>query len=219
MNVTASLDFVYDTPANQSVLGDKVINGLTKNAILFPTLPHSVADLTMANDDLKNKIKAAANNDTVLRKELFDSTKIWIDNYKTTAKYVSLVANGDETIIVKAGFTPTKSETTPTPKPNTPAIKDLKSPLQSGTIEVSLVSQKQTSAYLYMALPLDVKVYQNGNQLNIKIADKEINLVIDTHREISFDGLDGNKVNIFALAVNLAGTSVLSQPIAITPQS
>jgi hypothetical protein len=55
----ASLAFIRETPAEKSLFGQNVIDGLTANATTFPNLPVALTELSANNSALSAAVLAA----------------------------------------------------------------------------------------------------------------------------------------------------------------
>src|SRR5688572_2297099 len=113
----ASLAFIGDAPADKVTYGANAIAELTLNVALFPNLPVSLVNLTAAQSALAAAVPAAATGAYVAKAALVNAEKIWDDDFRQTANYVSAIANGDEEVIIKGGCVATKGESTPAVKP------------------------------------------------------------------------------------------------------
>src|SRR4051794_14547708 len=113
----ASLAFVTDSVSEKFTFGTSVTTALGNAAGNFPNLPIPLADLIGLNGDLNSAAVAARTGDHVAVANLTNIEKIWEDDFRKTAVYVTAVANGDAAVIRQAGFEPTKGETQPAQKP------------------------------------------------------------------------------------------------------
>jgi hypothetical protein len=215
----ASLQFIELSPARKTPLGGNVVTSLTANATTFPALPVTIAQLTAANTALANAIVTAASGDHVAKANLFNAEKAWDTAFRKTANYVSTVANGDEAIIAKGGFTPTKNETQPVQLPEVSKNVAAMPERGRGTISVGCDADINAKAYVYVAAPDGVTVTQDGNMLVIQTGDTKLYVEADTHRKIMMHNLGGGvPLNVSMMALNNAGCGPLSSAQTIIPQ-
>src|SRR4051794_17560947 len=104
----ASLTFVNDSVSEKYTFGSGVTTALGNAIGNFPNLPIPLADLIQVNSDLNSAAVAARTRDHVAVANLTNIEKIWEDDFRKTAVYVTAVANGDAAVIREAGYEPTK---------------------------------------------------------------------------------------------------------------
>ena len=101
------LSFIQITPPEKASYYRNVVTKVTGNP-LFPTLIISLADLNAALDKFEADILAARDGGHLAVAVMHDS-EIAIDKmFRALAHYVDMIADGDETIILSAGFQATK---------------------------------------------------------------------------------------------------------------
>src|SRR4051794_15358946 len=111
--VQVSLAFLDEKPVEQVSLGQMVITGLAEKADTFPNPPVPLETLTETNQALSGAEQAARSGDHAAVENLPIVQKLWQKNFRKTALYVNLVADGDASVIREANLVPTKGETTP----------------------------------------------------------------------------------------------------------
>ena len=84
-----------------------IISGFTQYATLFAKPPIDVNGLKDIQSEVNDRFSKRKNGD-VARKEYEDALAKADTALREDAKYVSDLAKGDETIILKSGYTPTK---------------------------------------------------------------------------------------------------------------
>ena len=119
-----------------------VVAKFTGNA-LFPTPIISLADLTIALDKFEAAILAARDGGHLAVAVMHD-TEIAIDKmFRSLAHYVDMIADGDETIIISAGFQATKDIAPRVKSPITANDGD-----HSGSIKIIYKANERAGAYI-----------------------------------------------------------------------
>ena len=106
LNINALLTFVKFKVEKKIVFGNGVIAGLTANIAKFTDLPVSLILLTASQKALSDGETLANTGERTAKNKLKTLVINWNTDFKNTAKYVSAIAKGDESIISGAGFTP-----------------------------------------------------------------------------------------------------------------
>lgn len=84
-----------------------IISGFTEYASIFSKPVVNVSELNSLKTELDDKFSKRKNGE-VGKKDYQDVLKKVDEALRKNAKYVSDLANGDETVILKSGYTPTK---------------------------------------------------------------------------------------------------------------
>lgn len=202
----ASLAFKLEKTAAKPTFGSSVIAALSAS-IQFPNLPVNIAQLQTINDALSAAISAALTGNHTAVAAVKNAVADWNNAFTLTANYVTTIAKGDEAIIRSGGFVPTKSETTPKPKPGgAVGFKVTINGTKGAIIAGAKSSVPFASGYLYAAVPDGVTIDYNGDTMVITVADKTIYINADTRRQTEFFNLpSGVAYNVTMFAFNTAG--------------
>lgn len=215
----ASMAFTRETPAQKAIFGQNVINGLTTNAATFPTLPVPLTELTANNDALSAAVLAAKTGDYIAVANLRTILKVWNTNFRFTAKYVSLVANGDEGTVRSAGFIPTKSETTPCQKPGAATHLAVSVNGSKGNFSAACPSVAGATSYVFAAVPQGGSVTYNGGMMQITLGDKTFYVLVNTRGKADFTNVpSGAELSVSVYAVNRAGCGPAINGQSVIPQ-
>lgn len=218
-NVTASLDFINLSPERKAPVGTGMITGIFDNDKTFANPPVDEPTLTSLNTALAEGVARAQTGDKTAGAALVNIEKNWDAAFRSTAKYVGAIANGDEEIIRMGGCTPTKSETTPTQRPGDCKNVQVVAEHGHGTATISCDADTTAKAYLYIAATNGVTIKQDGDLIEITVGNEKIYVQADTHRKALLHNLEsGVKLNVSMLALNNAGCGPLSNPQTIIPQ-
>jgi hypothetical protein len=218
--VKTSLELLRASVTDKPRLGSKIIKSLTDNATVFDKLPIPLATLTTVNKGLNDANEEAESNATANRKHVINAEKEWNRVIKKTALYIDSVAEGNEEIIVKAGFTATKSETTVTTRNSVATNFSVEIEKGSkGAFIASCKAEAKAKAYVFVAADTEMIVTQNGDTLKISVGDKTAYIRVDAHRETEFTDLVNKKsLNVTVYSVNTAGSSPAAPSQEVTPQ-
>ena len=202
----ASLAFKLEKTAAKPTFGTSVIAALSAS-IQFPDLPVTIAQLQTVNDALSAAISAALTGNHMAVAAVKNAVAAWNGDFTLTANYVTTIAKGDETIIRSGGFVPTKSETSPKPKPGGAiGFKATINGTKGAIIAGAKSAVAQAYGYVYTALPDGVTVDYNGDTMVITVADKTLYINTDTRRQTEFFNLpSGVAYNVSMFAFNAAG--------------
>lgn len=226
--IKASLAFKSQKAAQKPSFGNNVINGLTPPAQNmqkdapwpFNDLPVSLEDLSTINTNLDDAVTEALTGNHSAVANVKNVVAVWNSAFTLTANYVSTVANGDATLIRKAGFVPTKGETSPTQKPG--AVAGFNATINGSKGAIIAGAKKalpDVCTYLYSAVPDGVTVTYNGNTMIITAGDKCIYLLPDTHRQTELYNLpSGVPYNISVFGINRAGSGPAATSVQVIPQ-
>ena len=136
------LSFTLIAPPEKASYYRNVVAKFTGNA-LFPTPIISLADLNTALDKFEADILAARDGGHLAVAVMHDS-EIAIDKmFRSLAHYVDMIADGDETIILSAGFQASKDTAARVKSPLTAHDGD-----HSGTIKISYKANERAGAYI-----------------------------------------------------------------------
>ncbi len=219
LQVHCSLDFLNEPVPDKLILGGKVILGLTNNTTDLPNPPISIKTLQADTDAMQAAAGLAASGDHTEVAKLTGAVKIWNDDFRQTAIYVSSIANGNLVIIRESGYTPTQSESVPTPLPGVMVNFNVNPEKPKGTFTASADSMHNAAAYLLAAFPDGVTVAQNGDTLIFTVGTTNIYVIVDTHPKIHVGDLPSKvPLNVVMCAVNRAGAGPLTDSQEVTPQ-
>jgi hypothetical protein len=136
------LSFTQIAPAEKASYYRNVVAKFTGNALL-PTPIISLADLTTALDKFETNILAARDGGHLAVAVMHDS-EIAIDKmFRSLAHYVDMIADGDETIILSAGFQASKDSVPRVKAPITANDGD-----HSGSVKINYKANERAGAYI-----------------------------------------------------------------------
>jgi len=215
----ASLAFIRETPAEKAPFGQSVIDGLTANAITFPNLPVPLTELSANNSALTAAVLAAKSGDHIANANLKAVLKVWNANFRRTARYVSLVANGDEPTIRLANLVPTKSESTPKQKPGATSHLAIGVNGSKGNFTAACPSVSGATSYVFAAVPEGGSASYNGDMMQLTLGDKTFYVVVATRGKADFTNVpSGDELYISVYAVNSAGCGPATNGQSVIPQ-
>src|ERR1051325_1542305 len=185
-----SLDFNTFEPANKKAFGNTVILQLTLNAAgNFPNLPFTISQLTDANDDLEEKYNAFLLQGKVAEGALSGSEAVWQTMFTKTAMHVDMIADGSIATISLSGYHHTKTQASSPEIPGASASTAFGG-MVKGTVRASIKKHvKDMRGFIYTVGTNDFEVVQKGNQLDIRIGDSFLSLIVSTKKKITFAGL------------------------------
>ncbi|HLG35736.1 MAG TPA: hypothetical protein VI757_12715 [Bacteroidia bacterium] len=184
---------------------DRVIDMTGNGNFVTPDVPLPV--LGGAADDLElkyNKAQGGGPADT----EAQNAAELVLDDLiRKEAGYVSRIADGDTVIITSSGFTPTKTEGTPTPPPAKVLGLTLTQTQQSGTIVSNCLPLEHAKGFItILSLTPTPQIVIDGNQLVIPAGGQNIIIHVSTTRKATHTGLTpGAKYYVVKFAFNAAG--------------
>lgn len=219
LRLKVSLAFLKKPRATKLLFGGNVLNLLKLNAAKYPNLPVSLATLQADNDALKAGLIAAATGDKVAKAQLKDIINNWNDDFRDTANFISLQANGSAELISMAGFVATKNESKPLQQAG-PCKNFSAAPQKAkGRLTAGCATMEDAAAFLYLALPEGATVVKNGNIMAVTMGGSTMYLVADTHRKVIMENLPGKQpLNVSMCAFNRAGCGPLTGSQEVTPQ-
>jgi len=136
------LGFVQIAPPEKASYYRNVVSMVTGN-VFFPTPIISLADLNTALDKFEADILAARDGGHLAVAVMHDS-EIAIDKmFRGLAHYVDMIADGDETIILSAGFQATKDMAPRTKLPLSAIDGD-----HSGSIKITYKAMDRAASYI-----------------------------------------------------------------------
>lgn len=207
----ASLAFAKLSVANKIAFGNAVINAITANAATFPNLPVPLETLSDNNSDLAAALLAASSGDHVAEENLQLAEETWINNFRLTAIYIDLIADGNGATIKLAGFETTKTETTSPQTPGTPGNLQATVNGNKGNLQVSCNVVPTAKAFVFTGLPDGASLSFNGDVMQITINGVTAYVQVTTKRKATFTGVpSGAAVGLSVYAVNSAGSGPLA---------
>ncbi len=215
----ASMAFIKETPAQKASFGQNVVNGLAANPETFNTLPIALTELTANNTALSAAVLAAKAGDHVAVANLKAVLKVWNTSFRVMARYVSFIANGNEGTVRLAGFTPTKSETTPSQKPGATSRLGLSVNGSKGNFTAVCPSVKGATSYVFAAAPEGGSVTYNGETMQLTLGDKTFYVLVSTRGRADFTNVpSGLELSVSVYAVNSAGSGPAANGQHVIPQ-
>lgn len=143
-----------------------VRDGIYDNATFFVTPPMAQAVFEALIQDYSDKRSAYENGGSAQKGPYQHAKQLLMNGLDTQADYVNGVANGDENLILLAGFVPTKGYRSSAPSPVQPTGVVLKRP-GTGVITAECANQKVATNYICIVtinnpLPSNVKLNDSG---------------------------------------------------------
>ena len=232
LNCKASLAFKKSRPDVKPGFGQNVINSLTppptvskktaskKDAALADELPIPLADLTAINNDLAAAVSDSLTGNHTAKASLKNAILAWNYAFGRTAEYITSIAEGDAELIRRAGFVPTKSESTPSQRPG--AAINFKATINGTKGAIIAGSQKAVPGalfYLYSALPDGATINYVNDTIIITIGEQSVYLSASTSKQTELYNLpSGVPFNVSMVAVNTAGNGPASPSQRVIPQ-
>ena len=216
MNLKARVDksFLRETSAKKADFGNTVVDSLTVHAADYPNLPVPTAELKEVTNKLGKLNQQAATGDHLSIVQRNATEKEWNHLFSLTADYVTFLANGNELIIINAGFKFTKTVSVaslpPTQVTGVVALSTTKTNLH---VEWALQRGSSYSCILVKkGFGADVSLI-NG-QISMSAPENLVAIKNDTHNKIDFEGLPSlTEVDIVVYAINIKGVGALSLPV------
>ncbi len=208
--IRASKHFLRKSVANRIVDGNAISEAITKNADDFKTLTYDGKALGDMNEKLSNAKTSANSGDREAIAALKEVNKDWNAMFEKTVDEVSVLANGSEAIILKAGMTPTSSTRKKRAKPERPSNTTAKPGNGKGTCAIEVDAQPEADGYIGVLTPTDAKVTMNGDTLEINCTGT-IYIQASSRRTMQINGLPSYTpfcATVFTF--NSAGASPLS---------
>jgi len=233
LNCKASLAFKKLRAEAKPAFGQNVINSLTpppllsskktevkKEAAVADDLPIPLAELTDINTDLAAAVSDSLTGAHTARATLKNAIIAWDYAFGRTAEYISAIAEGDPEIIRKAGYVPTKTESSPSQKPGAPI--NFKATINGTKGAIIASSQKAVPGalfYLYSALPDGATINYVNDTIIITIGEHTVYLSASTGKQTELYNLpSGTPFNVSMVAVNSAGNGPASASQKVIPQ-
>ncbi len=184
-----------------------VISGLTQYVSIFSKPTVDVNTLKGIKADLDDKYSKRTNGE-VGKKDYADALKKADEALRKNAKYVNEIANGDETVILKSGYTPTKDTAQQaTTVPAQAGVPDAKATL-GGFLTLNCDEIVGATSYTYLIFfgaPFAVPITDDFITVP---AESTIKLLIvgGGKRSITIKGLSaGQQVHVQVLGHNSVG--------------
>jgi hypothetical protein len=213
---SVSFEFKRLTIPEKVIFGQNVHDQLTANAAIFTTPDVDLVTLQTKIGTLTSTADAAESGDHAKVAEMYEAERDWDTTFDTEAHYVDRIANGNETIILKSGFTATKSETTPATIPLVPEVKEPKINPVPGSIHVEVEYKQGVKNYLYFISTSNTPVNLDGNKFSFAQNPDVVVFISDHHRKVDINDLaSGTTLYLSVFAQNTAGTGAPSSPIVI----
>ncbi len=210
-----SYEFLDGTPTEKVTYGRGQTNKLGINVSIFGSPKVPLIDYNAANDLLETTEQHwnddGGHANVVARN---NAEKAWDKLAKKETYYVGGMANGDEAIMIKGGCTITKTNSTPTPKPN-PIINPKFSRIDgsSGCAHFESDHDKLVvvESFVYIVGTGTFNVV--NDQLVIGPGAVIVAMKADTHRKTDITGLPIKQdLNGWIYSINAAGAGHISGP-------
>ena len=219
LEVNASLDFIKFPASEKPIWGKNVYNCIGKIVTQFPDLPVTLAILLDTNDKLSNAQMAALSGDKVAASKVKGLEKLWNTQYKKTAKYVSMVADGNVDLIIDAGFKPTKGNRQKKAAPDTVTGFNVDIDMAKGSCKAACDAEELAKGYVYIAAPESVSTTIQGDTLVIDVNGTLVHIKTETQSRTYFTNLpSGQKQCISMYAFNSSGCAALTEKQSVIPQ-
>ncbi len=179
---SASLEFINLSPECKTPVGTGMINCISADTKTFPNPPVDVTTLTDLNEGLTEAIPKAHTGDKTAAANLLNIEKQWDGAFRSTAKYIGIIANGNEAVIRQGGCTPTKGDTSPSQIPGDCKNVQVAAEHGHGTASVGCDADASVKAYLYIASTGGATIKQDGDTIVITVGSEIIYVQADTHR-------------------------------------
>lgn len=193
------LDFVRIPVAQKTEFGKGVISKM-KNNPKFVTPDVSLDELETKNTLLETRSIAALGGGKEATALLHQTEDEWVDIMRKMAKYVDRIADGDETIILSAGFNLAKQ---PAPAIRPDFIVELGE--KSGSVIIRRQAVDGAKSYIWQYCTGEIPVSINTDWVTAQVTSKA---------SVELTGLTPKTTYWFRSAVvTTAGTSAYNQPI------
>ena len=195
-----------------------VKNGLTASSATLPAPPVPPATLTTQITAYSNTYSAYKRGG-LDQKPAFETAKnTLIDSLTQNAEYVDEVANGDEEIIVAAGYVPTKTTGSPKPQPAQPTGVTAKRGQAIGEMFVECPAVDNAEFYgliVTQGAPLSNVSFTNG-QLIFEGPNPVNGIDLNKGRKKHLQGMvPGQMYYFYMYAGNATGLSALSAVVQL----
>ena len=218
--IKALLTFIANTPEEKVTFGKGVIAGIGATTGLFTNLPFSILALTNLNEALFTAIARAALGTTTAKAALKAALKNWNEAFRQTANYVSVTANGVETIILDAGYEASKEVSSAGLLPILFLGFKLATSTVKGLFRASVYAIKGVKklTYVFVASPVGGTVTQVNNILVVTNGGISTYIKISTRRSVVFSNIPNDLMHVTAFGVNYKGMGPMNTSLPITTQ-
>ena len=210
--------FLKFLPDKKVTFGKSVIAALTLNAAKFVNLPFTVVALQALNDALANAQLNVLSGSRASKAALTGAIKAWNKAFKSTGKYVNLIADGDVNLILAGGFDHSKAESTPRTLPLIMQQLTLLSSMVKGFFKATVSSDTNVDMYVFIAAPETVVISQADNTLIITVGAISTYVKINSTHTVNFNNLSNVKFNVSSFGVNNIGYGSIGPSTDITPR-
>lgn len=193
--------------------GEPVIN-------FFPNLPVPLNELKSINDKVGSDLAKARTGLYVAKASLRKSIQAWDNAFSLTARYVNFIAQGSASLILLAGFSTTKTERLPKPKPQ--MATSFKATIGSNRKSITAGIKKavdDAAAYVFAAVPDGVNINYNDKSMIIEVEGKQIFINAVTKKKTDFYNMPAGVVyKVSMYAINNAGMGSACNGEHVIPQ-
>ncbi len=193
--------------------------GIYTHALVFVTPPMTAAAFLAIIDDFKLKRTAYKNGGKDQKGDYLIARDLLYTTLSDFGLYVDPIANGDENIIILAGFVPTKTSTSEKPLPGKPVASLNQNGVGSLIGECPIVSDGQTYGGILTNRPfVGISVTEEG-ELEITpdpegAPDRFAKFTFSMARKKTFDGLiSGQRYYLYMWSVNTKGAGAISDVV------
>lgn len=176
--------------------------------------------MTDINNDLTAAVSDSLTGNHTAKASLKNAIIAWDYAFGRTADFITTIAEGDAEIIRKAGFIPTKAESSPSQRPGAPI--NFKATINGTKGAIIASSQKAVPGalfYLYSALPDGATINYVNDTIIITIGEHNVYLSAGTSKQTELYNLpSGISFNVSMVAVNTAGNGPASASQKVIPQ-
>ena len=220
---TVLLTFLKLDYANKVIFGTSVTDKLTKNASMFTDLPVTIVILKQNTADLSQAVSDRIKSGPQAQAHLITMVGIWNANFKETAKYIDRVAKGNEETIAASGFSASKTQVAAAVGLNAMAeVQELSVYIPKGKKSSFTANggvKKAAKGHVFIGMPIDAVLVQNGETTEITIGDKTIYIQANTSGDAVFNNVTSKvPLNVTVFSFNASGSGPAADPKEITPQ-
>ncbi len=218
--IKALLTFIKKIPEEKFTFGKGVITGIGNTIGLFLNLPYTIVELTGLNGALDTAIAAADLGTKTAKADLKTAIKNWNKAFRKTANYVSVTADGVETVIVGAGFEASKDVSAAGLIPTLFLNFKLATSTIKGFFRASVSALKGIRGvrYVFVTSPAGVSITIVNNTLVVTNAGVSTYIKISTVRSVAFTNIPNVAMSVTAFGVNDKGMGPMTTPLPTTPQ-
>lgn len=193
-----------------------VKNGLTDHAADFPAPPVTPVQLGDKITVYQNTRSAYKRGGLDQKAAFINAKEDLLEALDENADYVDDIADGEEELITKAGYVPTKAESTPKPVPNRPTGVTAKNANHPGEMIVECPAVDGASYYGLIVtenMPLQNYSFIDG-LLGFDNTNSRLGIDVNKGRKKLLQGLQPGTIYFFYMyAGNATGVSGLSDAI------